>query len=96
VARLSPGGEIALAGFYEAPLSFTFPPAFMREASIRIAAQWQPQDLTAVKALAESGALSLDGLITHRSTPPQARAAYQTAFENPDCLKMVLDWRQLA
>ena len=96
VARLSLGGEIALAGFYDAPLSFTFPPAFMREASIRIAAQWQPQDLTAVKALAESGALSLDGLITHRSTPPQASAAYKTAFENPDCLKMVLDWRQLA
>ena len=32
IARLAPGGEIVLAGFYSEPLSFTFPPAFMREA----------------------------------------------------------------
>ncbi|MEI2676535.1 MAG: hypothetical protein V9G29_00925 [Burkholderiaceae bacterium] len=32
-----------LAGFYDEPLSFVFPPAFMREARIRIAAQWLPQ-----------------------------------------------------
>lgn len=94
VSRMAFGGEIALAGFYEEPLSFTFPPAFMREASIRIAAQWQPQDLAAVKGLAESGELSLDSLITHRSTPTQADAAYKTAFQDPDCLKMVLDWRE--
>ena len=96
VARMAFGGEIALAGFYEDPLAFTFPPAFMREARFRIAAQWQPQDLDAVRSLAQSGALSLDGLITHRSTPPEADAAYRTAFQDPDCLKMVLDWRNLS
>lgn len=93
VSRLAMNGEIVLAGFYEDPLSFTFPPAFMREASFRIAAQWQPQDLTAVRCMAESGALSLDGLITHRSEPSDADAAYRTAFQDPDCLKMILDWR---
>lgn len=96
ISRLTPGGEIALAGFYEDPLSFVFPPAFMREARIRIAAQWQPQDLEAVKQLAESGQLSLEGLITHRSHPEQANAAYQTAFHDPMCLKMILDWRNCA
>lgn len=93
IARMAMGGEIALAGFYEEPLSFNFPPAFMREANIRVAAQWQPQDLSAVRALVQSGKLSLDGLITHRSTPQQADSAYRTAFQNPDCLKMILDWR---
>lgn len=93
IARLAPGGEIVLAGFYSEALSFAFPPAFMREARIRIAAQWQPADLVAVKSLAESGALSLDGLITHRSEPASADAAYRTAFGDPGCLKMVLDWR---
>ncbi len=93
MSRLSFGGEIALAGFYEDALSFNFPPAFMREASIRIAAQWQPSDLLAVRCLAQSGRLSLDGLITHHSTPPHAAQAYKTAFHDPDCLKMVLDWR---
>jgi bacteriochlorophyllide a dehydrogenase len=96
ISRMAMGGEIALAGFYDDPLSFTFPPAFMREASIRVAAQWQPQDLIAVRELAESSALSLDGLITHRCTPDQADAAYRTAFQDPDCLKMILDWRNCA
>jgi 3-hydroxyethyl bacteriochlorophyllide a dehydrogenase len=93
IARLAPGGEVVLAGFYDEPLSFVFPPAFMREARIRIAAQWQPQDLVAVKNLAESGRLSLDGLITHRSQATQADQAYRTAFGDPACLKMILDWR---
>jgi 3-hydroxyethyl bacteriochlorophyllide a dehydrogenase len=96
VARLAPGGEIVLAGFYEDPLSFTFPPAFMREARFRIAAQWSPGDLVAVRAMAESGALDLDGLITHRSAADDADAAYRIAFTDPSCLKMILDWRTRA
>ncbi len=93
IGRLAPGGEVVLAGFYDAPLSFVFPPAFMREARIRVAAQWQPQDLIAVRSLAESGRLSLDGLITHRSSATDADAAYRTAFGDPACLKMILDWK---
>ncbi len=94
IARLAPGGEIVLAGFYHEPLSFAFPPAFMREARIRIAAEWREPDLVAVKALAESGALSLDGLVTHRQEAAEAASAYRTAFNDPSCLKMILDWRQ--
>jgi 3-hydroxyethyl bacteriochlorophyllide a dehydrogenase len=93
IARLAPGGEIVLAGFYDEPLSFTFPPAFMREARIRVAAEWKEPDLVAAKELAESGRLSLDGLITHRHPATDAAAAYRTAFGDPACLKMILDWR---
>ncbi len=93
ISHLAPGGEVVLAGFYDEPLHFVFPPAFMREARIRIAAQWQPQDLVAVRDLAESGRLSLDDLITHRADATQADSAYRTAFGDPACLKMVLDWR---
>ena len=93
IGRLAPGGEIVLAGFYDTPLSFSFAPAFMREARLRIAAQWQPKDLVDVKALIESGRLSLDGLITHRADATDADSAYRTAFGDPACLKMVLDWR---
>ena len=93
IARLAPGGEVVLAGFYDTPLSFVFPPAFMREARIRVAAQWQPADLIAVRDLAEAGSLSLDGLITHRHDAIAADAAYRTAFGDPACLKMTLDWR---
>ena len=93
IGRLSPGGEILLAGFYEAPLSFAFPPAFLREARIRVAAEFRPHDLAAVGALIARGALSLDGLITHRRPASEAEQAYRTAFGDPECLKMVLDWR---
>ncbi len=94
MSRLAPGGEIILAGFYADRLSFSFPPAFMKEARMRVAAQWQKADLLAVKELVESGRLSFDGLITHRSTADGAPSAYRVAFEDPACLKMVLDWRK--
>lgn len=93
IGKLSPGGEIVLAGFYSEPLSFAFPPAFMREARLRVAAEWKQHDLTAVRDLIERNALSLDGLITHREPATAASEAYRTAFTDPDCLKMILDWR---
>lgn len=95
IGRLSPGGEIVLAGFYTQVLQFSFPPAFMRRARLRVAAEWQEQDMHEVKQLVHSGQLSLDGLITHRKPADQAQAAYETAFSDPACLKMILDWRSL-
>ncbi len=93
IGRIAKGGEIVLAGFYTAPISFAFPPAFMKEARLRIAAEWAAEDLIATRQLVESGALSLDGLITHSQRACEATEAYETAFTNPDCLKMILDWR---
>jgi 3-hydroxyethyl bacteriochlorophyllide a dehydrogenase len=94
VGRLVKGGEIILAGFYAQPLSFTFAPAFMREARLRIAAEWQPGDLAAVLDHLAGGTLSLDGLISHTVPAAAASEAYRTAFNDPACTKMVLDWRQ--
>ena len=93
VARLAKGGELVLAGFYSQPISFDFAPAFQREARIRIAAEWQPEDLQSVHALIATGALDLSGLISRIEPASNAARAYPEAFENPDCLKMVLDWR---
>lgn len=93
ITRIAKGGEVVLAGFYPEPLSFSFPPAFMKEARIRVAAEWTRDDLTATQALIEGGALSLSGLVTHVADPSEARAAYETAFDDPACLKMILDWK---
>lgn len=93
IGHLAPGGEIVLAGFYAAPLSFAFPPAFMREARLRVAAEWKPHDLDQVLALIAEGRLPLDGLISHDEVAYQAAEAYETAFHDPTCLKMILDWR---
>lgn len=95
IACLAPGGEIVLAGFYVSPINFAFAAAFMKEPRLRIAAEWRPDDIKAVLGLMAQGALSLDGLITHRSSPVTAREAYRTAFEDPNCLKMILDWREV-
>ncbi len=94
IGRLAPGGEIVLAGFYSERVSFDFPAAFMREARLRAAAEWKRPDLLAVTAMVERGALSLDGLITHREDALRADHAYRTAFGDAGCLKMILDWRQ--
>jgi bacteriochlorophyllide a dehydrogenase len=93
LGRLAKGGEIVLAGFYSGRPSFAFPSAFMREMRLRVAAEWGPGDLQAVRSLVAEGRLSLDGLITHRRAAAHASVAYATAFEDSSCLKMVLDWR---
>lgn len=92
IGRIAKGGEIVLAGFYKDPINFAFPPAFMKEARLRVSAEWSRDDLMATRDLVGSGALSLDGLITHRAKAADAPAAYNTAFTDTDCLKMILDW----
>ncbi len=92
IGHIRKGGEIVLAGFYTEPISFAFPPAFMKEARLRIAAEWDRDDLIATRALIDAGALSLSGLITHTHAAADAAQAYDTAFSDPACLKMILDW----
>ncbi|MEY3951487.1 MAG: chlorophyll synthesis pathway protein BchC [Pseudomonadota bacterium] len=95
IDHLRPGGELVLAGFYTQQLSFGFVPAFLREARIRVAAQWQPSNLLAAAHMVSIGALSLDGLITDEHSPEQAPQAYAHAFSSSEALKVVLDWRKL-
>ena len=94
IPRLAKGGEIVLAGFYDR-LSFAFPPAFMREARLRISAEFTPADVAATTALIDAGRLSFAGLISHVRPAQAAAQAYPQAFADPDCLKMVLDWSEL-
>lgn len=96
VPRLAKGGEVVLCGFYTQPVSFAFPPAFMKELRLRVAAEWQPADLEATRRLIDAGHLSLDGLITHRAPASEAATAYAAAFTDPTCLKMILDWSAAA
>src|SRR6056297_1809160 len=96
IGRIARGGEIVLAGFYPGGLSFAFPPAFMKEARLRVAAEWVRDDLRAVRDLIGTGALSLGGLITHEARAEDAPRAYRTAFGDPDCLKMILNWKDAA
>ena len=92
IARVRPGGEVVLAGFYKQDIRFAFAPAFMRELRLRIAAEWKRPDLLAVEQLVAQGRLSLSDLITHIQSPARSEVAYSTAFGDAECLKMVLNW----
>jgi 3-hydroxyethyl bacteriochlorophyllide a dehydrogenase len=96
ISCLGKGGEIVLAGFYSTDIRFAFPPAFMKEARFRVAAEWTRDDLHATRTLVEAGMLSLGDLITHEASPADARAAYTQAFTDADCLKMILNWKDVA
>ena len=93
IRRLTRGGELVLGGFYRAPISFAFPPAFQREARLRIAAEWQPDDLSEVREMVLSGLLDLSGLVSDVRPAEEASEAYPYAFTDSRCLKLVLDWR---
>ncbi len=92
IARIRPGGQIVLGGFYSERLNFSFAPAFMREARLCVAAQWQTGDLNAVIDLVLQSRLSLAGLLTHEVEPAAAPEAYRLAFEDPSCLKLIINW----
>lgn len=95
VGRLARGGEVVLAGFYQERLDFGFTQAFRKEARFRIAAEFRPDDLKAVGALVADGVLDLNGLVTHLRGANEAEDAYPQAFADSQCLKMVLDWREI-
>ncbi|MBX2881707.1 MAG: chlorophyll synthesis pathway protein BchC [Granulosicoccus sp.] len=95
IRRLSKGGKLTLAGFYQTPVNFDFAPAFMREISIGIAAEWQAHDLSLVQQLIAASALNLDGLVSHEFSYDQAADAYPQAFNDPSCLKTILKWSAL-
>jgi 3-hydroxyethyl bacteriochlorophyllide a dehydrogenase len=93
VHHLAKDATVLLAGFYAAPIQFDFPAAFMREIDLRISAEWQPEDMQTAMDLVSGGDLSLSGIITHDQPFNSAENAYEQAFSDPRCLKMVLDWR---
>jgi len=95
VMRMGHGGEIVLVGFYAQALHFNFAPAFRREMRMRVATEFQPQDLADVIAMVGSGRLSLKGLVTNLVPATESPTAYGEAFTNPSCLKMVFDWRDI-
>ncbi len=92
IGRLARDGEIVLGGFYHEPVKFAFPLAFMRAMQLKIAAEFSPADLADVTAMVIDGRLSLDDIITHRVPAGDAVQAYATAFGDPTCVKMILNW----
>jgi 3-hydroxyethyl bacteriochlorophyllide a dehydrogenase len=96
IGRVRKGGEVVLAGFYPERLGFGFAQAFLKEVSLRVSAEFTPEDVATTKLLIEDSSLSFDGLISDVYSAKEANEAYNIAFNNAECLKMVLDWRNAA
>ena len=87
-------GRVLLLGYYES-INIPYAPVFMREAQILVAREWQfgpDGDLPRVRDLIASGELNVAGLLTHRVPLDRIQAAYRLAFEDPSCLKLVVEW----
>ena len=95
IARCKPGATVVMAGFYSSAVTFDFPPAFMREINLLVSAEWQPQDLKEAARLASDGTLDFSQLITDEMPATSAPEAYEKAFTDSSCLKMVIDWRSI-
>lgn len=95
VAHMTQGATLVLAGFYHNALHFDFAPAFMREINLHIAAEWHSDDMQTAANLIAQERLFVDDLVTHRYPATDAARAYHEAFNNPDCLKTILDWSVL-
>lgn len=91
---LADHGRVLLLGYYE-HIDIPYAPVFMREAQILVGREWTfgPHgDLPRIRDMIACGDLNVDGLLTHHVPLERIQAAYRLAFEDPACLKVVVEW----
>ncbi len=88
---LKQGGRVVLLGYYER-IDLPYMPAFLRELTFAVSKEWAAGDLARARDAIASGLIDVSGLITHRSPADEAPRAFDLAFNDPACLKMVLVW----
>jgi bacteriochlorophyllide a dehydrogenase len=87
-------GRVLLLGYYDT-VHLPYAPLFMREAELIVAREWRhgPEgDLPRARDIIANHEIDLAGLLTHRVPLGKIQAAYRLAFEDPECLKVVLEW----
>lgn len=93
-AHLAMNGKVILAGFYQR-IDLPYHVAFMKELTFVAAKQWRLGDLERVRDLIAREKINAKKIFTHRSSAYNGvHEAYQTAFNDASCLKMVLEWKQ--
>ena len=90
--KMQKGGRIVLLGFYDC-LSLPYQPIFLKELTLVSSSQWAPGDVARVRDMMERGEIDTANLITHRASVSDAANAFDVSFNDPACVKMVLNWR---
>lgn len=89
---LANGGTVLLLGYYQ-QLQLPYMPLFLKEAQLLTAKEWRPGDLNRCRDAIADGTLDVASLLTHEQPVQAVTDAYHIALHEPDCLKLVLDWR---
>ena len=88
---LANGGTILLLGYYQT-LQLPYMPLFMKQVKLLTAREWGPGDLVRCRDQMANGTLEVASLLTHHQSIAAVTKAYDIALNDPDCLKLVLDW----
>jgi 3-hydroxyethyl bacteriochlorophyllide a dehydrogenase len=88
---LAHNGVILLLGYYD-ELHLPYMPLFLKQARLLTAKEWVTGDLQRSRDLLASGMLDAAALITHRAPVARFEEAYATALNDPECLKLVIEW----
>lgn len=88
---LANGGTILLLGYYQ-KLDVPYMPLFLKEARLLTAKEWAAGDLLRCRDQIANGELEVAPLLTHEQSIEDISAAYDTAMNDLDCLKLVIDW----
>ena len=88
---IEPGGSILLLSYYDT-LTTPFVDLFVKEATLVVSREWAPPDLPAARDAVAAGAVDLEPLARHVVPIDRFEHAYETAFNDPSILKVVLQW----
>jgi bacteriochlorophyllide a dehydrogenase len=91
--RIKKGGRIVLLGYYDA-LNLPYQPLFLRELALLTSAQWAPGDLVRARDAIAEKCIDVSTLITHSMSAQDAQEAFAVSFDDPQCIKMVLTWKE--
>ena len=85
------GGKIVLLSYYDA-IETPFMDLFVKEATLLVSREWAFDDLIAARDMVAGGQVDLGALATHVIPIERYASAYDTAFNDPSILKVVLQW----
>jgi 3-hydroxyethyl bacteriochlorophyllide a dehydrogenase len=85
------GGKIVLLSYYDT-LETPFMDLFVKEATLLVSREWAFDDLLAARDMVAAGTVALASLASHVIPIERYASAYDTAFNDPSILKVVLQW----
>lgn len=89
-------GQVIFGGYYQR-MNIDYSQAFQKELSFIAAKQWAKGDLERVRKLIAEGRLNTEKIFTHHHPVDETITdAYMQAFNDPDCMKMILTWKKEA